>query len=29
MLTKRKHDYKNVFKTTLHFKQKETFSNNF
>ena len=29
MLTKRKHDYKNVFKTILHFKQEETFSNNF
>ena len=29
MLTKRKYDYKNVFKTILHLKQKETFSNNF
>ena len=29
MLTKRKHDYKNVFKTILHFNQEETFSNNF
>ena len=29
MLTKEKKNYKNIFKTILHFKQKETFSNNF